>query len=337
MKLQLEDISVFLSGKCILNHISMAVPQGSFLSVLGASGCGKSTLLKTIAGILPCDEGRILIDGAVINHLPPHKRGTVIVFQDIRLFPHMNVAENVGFPLKMRGEKPEKRQETVTKLLEQIQLAGYAHRRCHELSGGQQQRVALARALAAEPDILLLDEPFSSLDENLRFDMRLLILELHRQFNMTTIMVTHNQEEALSMSDSIVLLADERIICQGTPEELYENPQNLLAAKYFGNANFIEGIVSDGRFTAAGMIAHCDKADGKYVLMARPDDISIHSGNDFLFVQNMYTGGKREMVFRHTATGALIRCRAGECAMNAGETVSLRPDETKLQYYRLDD
>ena len=206
MKLNLENLQVKIGGEAILNNINLQVAQGEFLSLQGPSGCGKSTLLKSIAGILPLEQGRIFLDGQDITKLPIHKRGTVIVFQDMRLFPNMTVEENIAFPLKMQGVPKGERLSAARELLEKVQLGGYGKRRIHQLSGGQQQRVALARALAAKPKLLLLDEPFSALDEELRQEMRELVLRLHKEFGMTTIMVTHDSKEAVSMADRIVTM-----------------------------------------------------------------------------------------------------------------------------------
>ena len=196
MELELKNISVDLSNKKILKSINLKVHNGEFISLLGSSGCGKSTMLKTIAGIINQNEGSIILGGKVADKIPAYKRKTVIVFQDFRLFPHMTVAENISFPLKMTGTNKTSCREKALVLLEKVQLKGFEDRHVDQMSGGQMQRVALARALAAEPSLLLLDEPFSSLDINLRKDMRELILSLQREYKITPILVTHDKEEA---------------------------------------------------------------------------------------------------------------------------------------------
>ena len=206
VKLNIDAITVELGGNTILDNLSLQVREGEFVSIVGSSGCGKSTLLKTIAGINSIKNGLVEIDGKVINDVPAYKRKAVIVFQDMRLFPNMTVSENVAYPLKVRGIDKKTRLSKAAEILNDVQLEGYGKRRTNELSGGQQQRVALARAIAAEPELLLLDEPFSSLDEDLREDMRRLIKSLHNRFNMTTIMVTHDISEAVEMSDRVVKL-----------------------------------------------------------------------------------------------------------------------------------
>ena len=234
MKLEIKDLSVVINNEHILNDISLDVKEREFLVLLGPSGCGKSTLLKTIAGINPVAEGSIVLDGAVLNDLPAHKRGTVIVFQDIRLFPNMSVAENITYALRVKGMKKKARREKAGELLKYVQLDGFEDRMPVTLSGGQMQRVALARALAAEPKVILLDEPFSSLDENLREDMRNLVKDLHNRFGMTTIMVTHDREEAFSMADRLAIMFEGRIVQAGTPAAVLSEPVDERVRKYFG-------------------------------------------------------------------------------------------------------
>ena len=220
MKLEIRNLTAGYDQDVILRDFSLSVEEGEFLSLLGPSGCGKSTLLKTIAGIVPARCGSVLLDGQDITNLPIHKRGTTVLFQDMRLFPHKSVAENVAFPLKMQGVPKEERRKRAEELLQKVQLPGYGDRRPSELSGGQQQRVALARALAAKPKLLLLDEPFSALDENLREDMRALVLQLRLEFGMTVILVTHDREEALSMSDRVALMFGGKLIQIDTPKQV---------------------------------------------------------------------------------------------------------------------
>lgn len=208
MKLSIEHLSVELGGNPILRDLCLQLPDGAFLALLGPSGCGKSTLLKAIAGIVPVKSGNICLGEQDITQTAIHKRGTVILFQEMRLFPHMNVEDNIAFPLKMQGIKKEERLRAAQELLEKVQLGGYGKRRIHQLSGGQQQRVALARALAARPKLLLLDEPFSALDADLRQEMRDLVRNLHNEFSMTTIMVTHDRQEAYTIADRVVDMKD---------------------------------------------------------------------------------------------------------------------------------
>lgn len=270
MKLEIKDLNVELNKNRILNGLSLAVREGEFVSLLGPSGCGKSTLLKTIAGLIPVSSGTISLDGEIINDVPAYKRNTVIVFQEMRLFPNMTVAENVAYPLKIKGLDKGTRLKRAEELLGFVRLEGYGDRKISRISGGQQQRVALARALAAEPRIILLDEPFSSLDENLREDMRQLVRDLHKRFHMTTIMVTHDRQEALSMADRVAVMFDGHIAQIGTPDEVMGNPSDERVAEYFGSNAYVKGIVRNGVFTASdgsGLTCRIDRPDGEYDLM----------------------------------------------------------------------
>lgn len=211
-RLLLTDINVELGKKHILKNVSLEVKTGQLISLLGSSGCGKSTLLKTVAGIIEPSSGDVLIDGKSVLGIPVHRRGAVIVFQDLRLFPHMTVAENVEFALKMSGMKKQQYREIAREQLEKVRLEGLEDRRISQISGGQMQRVALARAFAVRPSVMLLDEPFSSLDEELRLEMGNLLLELQRESELTTVLVTHDTQEARRLSDAIAYMKDGEIV-----------------------------------------------------------------------------------------------------------------------------
>ena len=275
MELTIEYLSVAIRGEPILHEASLTVEDGEFLSLLGPSGCGKSTLLKAVAGILPVKSGRVLLGGRDITALPAHRRGAVVVFQDMRLFPHMTAAENVAYPLAIRGMARPRRMAEAEALLERVQLGGLGKRHISALSGGQQQRVALARALAAQPRLLLLDEPFSSLDEDLREDMRRLVLDLHREYAMTTVLVTHDQQEALALSGQVALMFDGRVVQQGTPEAVYDRPVSRRAADYFGGCAYFRGAVRSGRFVSPCLSCPADLPEGTYDLLLRSRDIDL--------------------------------------------------------------
>ena len=211
-RLLLTDINVELGKKHILKNVSLEVKTGQLISLLGSSGCGKSTLLKTVAGIIEPYSGDVLIDGKSVLGVPVHRRGAVIVFQDLRLFPHMTVAENVEFALKMSGMKKQQYRQIAREQLAKVRLEGLEDRRISQISGGQMQRVALARAFAVRPSVMLLDEPFSSLDEELRLEMGNLLLELQRESELTTVLVTHDTQEARRLSDAIACMKDGEII-----------------------------------------------------------------------------------------------------------------------------
>jgi len=306
MKLDIQNLSVSYDTGTVLKNLSLQVAEGEFLSLLGPSGCGKTTLMKAIAGILPVQKGSISLDGRDITALPIHKRGTVIVFQDMRLFPHKSVAENVAFPLKMQGVSKEERLKTASLLLEKVQLAGFGNRKPAELSGGQQQRVALARALAAKPKLLLLDEPFSALDENLREDMRTLVLQLQQEFSMTVILVTHDREEALYMSDRVALMFDGSLIQTGTPRDVYARPASRQAADYFGNCIYIPGTVTDGIFLAPGVRHPADLPDGAYDLMLRPEALDPDVPGEYrLTVETIAFRGRDCLICLRSEDGTL--------------------------------
>lgn len=282
MHMQVEHIGLERTGKRILDDVSFEVFDGEFISILGESGAGKSTTLKVIAGLVVQDTGSVCFDGAVVDDLPTHKRSTAIVFQDFRLFPNMNVRDNVAFSLKMQGVRKAERTEAAESLLDAVHLDGLGDRRISELSGGQQQRVALARALAGKPRALLLDEPFSGLDEQLRTDMRDLVMTLHRRFGTTSVMVTHDVDEALTMSDRIICMGDGRVLQSATPEGLLTSPVNRRVAACFDTSSALPGVVSHGRFVAGKLDVEAQGAsDGAAVLVRLKDgQMFVHHLDD---------------------------------------------------------
>ncbi|EQG17579.1 ABC transporter family protein [Clostridioides difficile DA00065] len=223
--------------KRVLNNISLDIEEGEFLCLLGPSGCGKTTLLRIIAGLEDVNSGAIILQDKDITNLEPSKRGFGIVFQSYALFPNMTAYNNIAFPLKERKVSKEKIDNKVKEVLETVGLTNEAHKYPKALSGGQQQRIAIARALALEPKFLLLDEPMSALDAKVRHKLRMDIKRLQKELNITTIMVTHDQEEAITMADKIAILNGGDIMQIGTPEEIYQNPQNLFTAQFIGDTN----------------------------------------------------------------------------------------------------
>ena len=245
-----------------VDAINLDVPQGSFVTLLGPSGCGKTTTLRMIAGLENPSSGEIRIKDKRINELPIHKRNLGIVFQNYALFPHKNVAANVGFGLKYRDVAPAEIGRRVARALDMVRLPGVEERYPTQLSGGQQQRIALARALVIEPDVLLLDEPLSALDANLREEMRVEIKNIQHRIGIATVFVTHDQGEALAMSDHVVVMNKGKIEQEGPPREVYERPQSAFVASFLGNANFLTGQVR------SSVDGHAQVALGNHVLNA---------------------------------------------------------------------
>lgn len=225
--------------------MDLDIPEGTLVTLLGPSGCGKTTLLRMLAGLESPSKGNIYIKGKRINDTPIHKRNLGMIFQNYALFPHKSIFDNVAFGLKYRNVSKSAIKEKVEKALETVRLPGVGNRMPSQLSGGQQQRIALARAIVIEPDVLLMDEPLSALDENLREDMRREIDNLQQELGVTTIFVTHDQREALSMSDKVVVMKDGFIQQQGTPEDVYNNPFNHFVADFLGHSNFMNSVVKE--------------------------------------------------------------------------------------------
>jgi putative spermidine/putrescine transport system ATP-binding protein len=239
----LSDIVKRFGSFTAVHQMSLEIPEGSFVTLLGPSGCGKTTMLRMIAGLLDPTEGDILIKGRRVNDVPIHKRNLGLVFQNYALFPHKTVAENVAFGLKYRSVPREEARRRVAEALSLVRLPQLADRYPKELSGGQQQRIALARAIVIEPDVLLLDEPLSALDANLREDMRVELKRIQDRIEVTTVFVTHDQSEALAMSDRIVVMSAGRVEQTGAPEEVYNTPESEFVARFLGASNILDAHV----------------------------------------------------------------------------------------------
>ncbi|TLX59030.1 ABC transporter ATP-binding protein [Stutzerimonas nosocomialis] len=238
---QLDGVLKRFGDSVALQKVSLKIQEGEFVTLLGPSGCGKTTLLNLMAGFAEADNGEIFIDGQLVTETPPYQREIGIVFQNYALFPHMNVAKNVGYGLRMRGVPKPEIAERVEQALALVKLSGYGERKPRELSGGQQQRVALARALVIRPKVLLLDEPFSALDKNLRLSMQIELKEIQRKLGVTTVFVTHDQSEALSMSDRVVVMSAGHVRQIGTPDAIYRRPEDPFVAGFVGDANILPG------------------------------------------------------------------------------------------------
>jgi len=246
VQLALQGLRKHYGAVAALREVSADIRRGELVSFVGPSGCGKTTLLRLVGGFIRPDGGRILLEGEDITALPPNLRATAMVFQNYALFPHLSVAENIGYGLAVRRRPRDEIARRVAELLGLVQLQGCGDRLPGQLSGGQQQRVALARALSLQPKVLLLDEPLSNLDANLRLQMRAEITRLQRELRQTVVFVTHDQEEAMSISDRIVVMEAGRILQTGPPAEIYERPASRFVARFVGTANFLEGVLTNG-------------------------------------------------------------------------------------------
>ena len=243
VSLELKEIKKsFTEGEAVLDNISLEISKGEFITLLGSSGCGKTTTLRIIAGLEQPDAGSVWLDGREVTGLEPNQRDVNTVFQNYALFPHMNVAENIGYGLKLKKVPKSEIRKKVSQMLELVQLKGYEKRKPSELSGGQKQRVAIARALVNNPKVLLLDEPLGALDLQLRRAMQIELKHLQKKLGITFIYITHDQEEAINMSDRIAVMKDGRIEQIGTPDEIYNHPKTSYVATFVGNANILHGV-----------------------------------------------------------------------------------------------
>ena len=301
-----------------LKSIDITIGEGEFFTLLGPSGCGKTTLLRMIAGFEQPSGGQLVLDGKDIAAIPPNRRPVNTVFQSYALFPHMTVAQNVAFGLEARGTKPEEVARRVDEILEIVQMAHLRDRKSSQMSGGQQQRVALARALAPRPRILLLDEPLSALDLKLRKQMQVELKRLQREMGLTFIFVTHDQDEALTMSDRIAVMEGGVLQQVATPRALYDHPANRFVAEFIGAANFLPGTVAYGKLTLAGQppvsLPRDERGSGPVTVMIRPEQVVPGPvAKDAITLD----GRIETLVFSGTDTQASVR-------LTNGETLNLR-------------
>jgi spermidine/putrescine ABC transporter ATP-binding subunit len=315
-ELDIELVGVTRKFKEIMavDHVNLEVPRGAFYSLLGPSGCGKTTTLRIIAGLETADEGEVRLRGERVNDVPPYKRNLGMVFQSLALFPHLSVGRNVAYGLEIRRTGRRQTLRRVKESLSLVGLAGFGDRRIHQLSGGQQQRVALARALITEPSVLLLDEPLGALDLKLRLQMQLELKRIHRQLGTTFVFVTHDQGEAMAMSDRIAVMSSGHVEQEGAPDEIYYRPQTSFVADFIGETNLLEGTLRDGAVSLPGDLNvptgdQPSLANGTEVMVSvRPESISL--GESAAAREVRWSGTVEETIFR--GTNALVAVRVAD-------------------------
>ena len=305
---ELKNICKSFDGKSVLDNLDLQIYNGEFLTILGPSGCGKTTTLRLIAGFENADSGDIILKGKRINNIPANNREVHTVFQNYALFPHMNVFENIAFGLKMHKIPKSEIKDKVMDVLRIVKLEEYVDRKPHQLSGGQQQRVALARALVNKPLVLLLDEPLSALDASLRLNMQKELKQLQRKLGITFVLVTHDREEALSMSDRVIVMNQGVIEQCGTPKNLYEEPNSVFVANFIGDINVLkgeaigydDGVVKakvEGRICSIKTKKHLNIGD-KFTLLLRPEDMRIEKLSEFPDTDGLMIGNIETKVYK---------------------------------------
>lgn len=339
MRIRLENLTKRYQEVTAVDHLNLEIEDGDLVCLLGPSGCGKSTTLSIIAGLEQATEGSIYFDEENVGGLEAEERDIGMVFQDYALYPHMTVQENIAFPLKMQGWKKKDRIEKVKEAAKMLQIEEYLKRKPGKLSGGQQQRVAIARAIVKNPKILLLDEPLSNLDARLRIELRDEIRRVQKQLGITTIFVTHDQEEALSISDKILLMEKGKISQYSSPKEMYMEPQNMFAAKFLGNPpmNFVPGekvedgiclLLGDENVTVKkGTVHEAGELKGNVCVGIRPEALELCSTEEEAIsgvITGIQTLGKDMYIHFRAGEQALTACVGWEKTFSEGERVSFR-------------
>ncbi|PJI40961.1 ABC transporter ATP-binding protein [Ferrovibrio sp.] len=324
MHLAIEQVAKSFGSVVALDNVSLGVDTGEFVCLLGPSGCGKTTLLRIIAGLLTMDSGRLTLAGRDLTQVPARLRGFGIVFQSYSLFPNMSVAANIGYGLKLRGTPTADIAKRVNDLLALIKLPQIADRYPWELSGGQQQRVALARAIAADPALLLLDEPLSALDAKVRAELREEIRDLQRRLGIPTVMVTHDQEEALTLADRIVCMSRGRIEQAGTPADLYARPTTRFVADFMGVSNLIE----PSRLSALLPQLMQDYPGGDQLLCLRPEHLAVRPGTLGKVMSTTFLGNITRLKL-DTPLGMLVAELPGQADFAPGDGIDIAPDPAR--------
>ena len=347
---QFERVQKSYDGiSLVVKDLNLAMPRGEFLTMLGPSGSGKTTCLMMLAGFETATHGDIMLDGISINHIPPHKRGIGMVFQNYALFPHMTVAENLAFPLEVRKIPKAEREAKVKRALEMVQMGAFGGRRPAQLSGGQQQRVALARALVFEAELVLMDEPLGALDKQLREEMQYEIKHIHENLGVTMVYVTHDQSEALTMSDRIAVFNDGVIQQLAPPDDLYERPDNAFVAQFIGENNTLMGTISalgdgtctvdvDGGGSVQAKAVNIGAVGERTTLSLRPERVEVSPADA---LPNVFEANVKELIY----LGDHIRTRANVCGHddfvvkipNASHHASLVEGDTVNFGWAIDD
>ena len=336
--IRLRDLCMAFDDELVLDHINLYINDSEFLTLLGPSGCGKTTTLRIIGGFTTPTSGDVTFDGVRINDVPPHKRQINTVFQKYALFPHLNVFENVAFGLRLKKMDEETIRRKVRDMLEVVGLKGFERRSIGQMSGGQQQRVAIARSLVNEPEILLLDEPLGALDLKLRKEMQLELKRLQREMNITFIYVTHDQEEALTMSDTVVVMNGGKVQQIGTPEDIYNEPKNAFVADFIGDSNIVDGVMhKDFLVSFSGVDFPCvDRGfarEQSVQVVVRPEDIEVVSP-----VEGQLVGVVNDVIFKGVHFEMHVECEGREWLIHStractpGETIGMRigPNEIHI-------
>ena len=335
-----EHVSKFFGDKAVLNDVNLSVRKGEFVTILGPSGCGKTTLLRLIAGFQTASEGVITIAGKDITQTPPHKRPVNTVFQKYALFPHLNVFNNIAFGLKLKKLPGATIEKKVKQALRMVGMTDYEDRDVDSLSGGQQQRVAIARAIVNEPEVLLLDEPLAALDLKMRKDMQMELKEMHQKLGITFVYITHDQEEALSMSDTVVVMDGGKIQQIGSPQDIYNEPRNAFVARFIGDSNIVDGVmVRDFLVSFGGQEFTCVdrgfRPNEPVQVVIRPEDVQIVPPS-----VGMLTGLVREVIFKGVHYEMHVRQAGYEWiihstqASQVGELIGMNigPDEIHIMH-----
>mgnify|MGYP000879682237 CR=1 FL=1 len=352
--IDLEHISKSFDGEIVLDDLNLSIKENSFVTLLGPSGCGKTTTLRIIGGFAQADTGRVIFDGKDISNLPPNKRNLNTVFQKYALFPHMNIAENIAFGLKIKNKSKAYIDDKIKYALKLVNLSGYENRNINLLSGGQQQRIAIARAIVNEPKVLLLDEPLGALDLKLRQDMQYELIRLKNELGITFVYVTHDQEEALAISDRIAVMKDGIIRQIGSPQDIYARPYDAFVSTFIGHSNLFHGtlksadggykvVFNDGYSIFMDNISSEAKDGEEVVISVRPEEFSIsENGIDCKILSRVFLG-KYTNYFLEFAPGMVLDNQPSieysqdlgqaDRIFDEGESIKLLPNKKKINIF----